>query len=100
MNIEFLPEAKEEFFEAARYYESEAPGVGISFITSVHMAVGKVVEFPLAAQVMRSGIRKKVLQHFSYNIFYAVEAETIVIVAVAHQRKRPNYWRGRLKSLR
>lgn len=98
MKIVFLPEADEEFREAARYYESEAAGVGIAFIVVVHKAVDKVVEFPLAAQVMRAGIRRKVLQHFSYNLFYAVEADTIVIVAVAHQRKRPNYWRGRLKS--
>jgi len=36
MNYAFLPEADEEFREAARYYESEAPGVGLAFITEVH----------------------------------------------------------------
>lgn len=97
MKTEFLPEADEEFREAARYYESEAAGVGISFIVAVHKAVAQVVEFPLAAQLIRAGIRKKVMRHFSYNIFYAVEADTLIIIAVAHQRKRPNYWRGRLK---
>lgn len=30
----FLSEADEEFREAARYYEREAPGLGIAFITS------------------------------------------------------------------
>lgn len=97
MKSEFLTEADEEFREAARYYEGEAAGVGLAFIVAVHKAVAEVVEFPLAAQAMRAGIRKKVLHHFSYNLFYAVEADTIVIVAVAHQRKRPNYWRSRLK---
>lgn len=98
MTFEFLPAADEEFREAARYYESEAAGVGLSFIAAVHKAVAEVIEFPLAAQMMRVGIRKKVLRHFAYNLFYAVEAGTIVIVAVAHQRKRPNYWRARLKA--
>jgi len=97
VKIEFLPEADEEFREAARYYESEAAGVGLSFIAAVHKAVDDIVEFPLATQIHRAGIRKKVLRHFSYNIFYAVETDTIVIAAVAHQRKRPNYWRARLK---
>lgn len=83
MTFEFLPAADEEFREAARYYESEAAGVGLSFI---------------AAQMMRVGIRKKVLRHFAYNLFYAVEADAIVAVAVAHHRKRPNYWRTRLKA--
>ena len=36
MNFEFLPEADEEFREASRYYENEAPGVGLAFITEVH----------------------------------------------------------------
>jgi len=100
VKIEFLPEADEEFREAARYYESEAAGVGMAFIVAVHKAAGEVVEFPLAAQALRAGIRKKVLQHFAYNLFYAIEIDAIVIVAVAHQRKRPNYWRARLKFRR
>lgn len=97
MKIEFLPEADEEFREAARYYEGEAAGVGVAFIAAVHKAVEEVVEFPLAAQVYRAGIRKKVLRHFSYKLFYAIETDALVIVAVAHQRKRPNYWHARLK---
>lgn len=99
MKTEFLPEADEEFREAARYYESEAAGIGLAFIAAVHKAVFEVQTMPLATTVVRGGIRKKVLRHFAYNIFYAVEADTLVIVAVAHQRKRPNYyWRARLKS--
>jgi plasmid stabilization system protein ParE len=97
VKIEFLPEADEEFREAARYYESEAAGVGLSFIAAVHKTIEEIVEFPLATQVQRADIRKKVMRHFAYNIFYAVEVDTIVIAAVAHQRKRPNYWLARMR---
>lgn len=98
MKSEFLPEADEEFREAARYYESEAAGVGLSFIAAVHKSVAEIIELPLAAPVVRAGIRKKVLRSFSYNILYAVEADTIVIIAVAHHRRRPNYWSVRIKT--
>jgi plasmid stabilization system protein ParE len=98
LKTEFLAEADDEFREAARYYESEAAGVGLAFITAVHQAVSEMQAFPLATPSVRGGIRKKVLRHFSYTIFYAVEADTLVIIAVAHQRKRPNYWRNRFKS--
>ena len=47
MKVEFLPEADEEFREAARYYESEAAGVGVAFIAAVHKAVSEVEIFPL-----------------------------------------------------
>jgi len=50
MNIAFLPEADEEFREAARYYESEAPGVGLAFITEVHRAISLVVSHPRSAE--------------------------------------------------
>jgi toxin ParE1/3/4 len=100
MNFEFLPEAEEEFREAARYYETEAPGVGITFITAVRRAVGLVAENPYAAVSVGGGIRKKVLTHFPYNILYAVEPESILIVAVAHHKRRPRYWRTRIKQIK
>lgn len=98
MKAEFLTEADDEFREAARYYETEAAGVGVAFIAALHKAVSEILEFPFATPFVRGSVRKKVLRHFSYNIFYAVEADTIIIVAVAHQRKRPSYWRARIKS--
>jgi len=98
LKIEFQTEADEEFREAARYYENEAPGVGLAFVVEVHKAVAELTEFPLTAQIVRASIRKKVLRHFPYNILYSIELDKIVIVAVAHQRRRPNYWRNRLKK--
>jgi len=100
MKSEFLPEAAEEFREAVRYYENEAPGVGLRFVAEVRRGVRFVSEHSYAATIVGSGIRKKVLKHFPYNLLYAVESDLIVIVAVAHQKRRPRYWRGRVKELR
>jgi len=100
MNSEFLPEADEEFREAVRYYEKEAPGVGLRFVAEVRRGVTFIIENPYAAASVGSGIRRKVLNHFPYSLLYAVESELLVIVAVAHQKRRPRYWRGRVKELR
>lgn len=100
MNFEFLPEAEEEFREAVRYYETEAPGVGVSFITTVRRAVALISENPYAAVPAGGGIRKKVLTHFPYNILYTVERDLVLIVAVAHQKRRPRYWRARIKLIK
>ena len=100
MKSEFLPEAEEEFREVAWYYEKEAPGVGLRFIAEVRKGVTFITENPYAAVDVGSGIRRKVLNHFPYSLMYAVEAELIVILAVAHQKRRPRYWRGRVKELR
>ncbi len=99
MNFEFLPEANEEFREASRYYENEAPGVGLAFIAEVHRVISMVISHPLAAKKIRGTIRSKVLLHFPYSLFYSIESNLILIVAVAHQKRRPTYWRSRLKSM-
>ena len=99
MKAEFLPEAEDEFIEAARYYEGAAPGVGFRFIAEVHRCLGFVSEHPLAAPE-KKGVRKKLLNHFPYNLLYAVETDLIVVVAVAHQKRRPGYWRSRVKKVK
>ena len=99
MNTEFLPEAEEELVEAARYYESAAPGVGFRFVAEVHRCLSFVSEHPYAAAAEK-GVRKKLLNHFSYNLLYAVESELVVVVAVAHQKRRPGYWTSRVKKIK
>lgn len=98
MKSEFLPEAEEEFREAARYYEKEAPGIGLRFIAEVRRGVIFITENPYAAVSVGTGIRRKAMNHFPYSLVYAVEAEFVVILAVAHQKRRPKYWLGRVKA--
>ena len=100
MKAVFLPEAEKEFREAARYYEHEASGVGLAFVIEVHKAVDAIVAHPLASPEVRGSIRKKVLKHFPYNVLYSMETDLVVIVAIAHQKRRPTYWRRRVRSRR
>ena len=100
MISEFLPEAEQELREAARYYESEAPGLGVTYIAEVRRVVRSIIENPYTAAAVGSGIRRKVLSNFPYNILYSVERDVIVIVAVAHQKRRPRYWRARIKQIK
>lgn len=70
----------------------------MAFAVAIHKTIADIAEFPLAVPLIRIGIRKKVLLHFPYNVLYSVESDTLLIVAVAHQKRRPNYWRSRLKK--
>jgi len=100
LNAEFLPEADQEFREAARYYETEAPGVGVAFVAEVRGAVRSIIENPYAAAAVTAGIRRTVLKHFPYNILYAIGPGLIVVVAVAHQKRRPRYWQSRIRQIK
>ena len=100
MRTLFLPDAGEEFLEAARFYDSEAPGVGMAFIVEIHKAISILVIQPLSAPEARNNIRKKTIKHFPYSLFYSVESDVIVIVAVAHHKRRPSYWHKKVRSPR
>jgi plasmid stabilization system protein ParE len=96
MRITFHPDADEEIAEAARYYESKSPGLGFSFLVAVQAAIEQIVAHPLGCEVVGDDIRRKLLRRFPYSLLYAVETDRIRIIAVAHQKRRPNYWRSRL----
>lgn len=93
----FLPEADEEFREAAHYYENECPGLGLTFITAVHKTISEIMKHPMAATPVGVGIRRKVVGRFPYSVLYAVEGNVLVVIAVAHQRRRPGYWKSRIE---
>lgn len=100
MTAEFLPEAEEELREATRYYETGAPGVGVAFVAEVRRTVRSIIENPYGAKTVGTGIRSKVMNHFPYNILDAAEPDLIVIVAIAHQKRRPRYWLSRIKTIK
>lgn len=91
----YLPLAREELNEAAAFYEASVPGLGEAFLDDVERAIETVRERPGIGASMGRGFRKSILRRFPFTIVYAQRDEEIVIVAIAHQRRRPGYWRGR-----
>jgi plasmid stabilization system protein ParE len=100
MRLLFHPDAEEELLEASRYYELEAPGVGLAFLAEVHRTLQAILDHPATAPKVNGNIRKKILKHFPYSILLATGADQIIVVAVAHHKRRPTYWHKRLRSHR
>ena len=65
-----------------------------AFAQEVDAAVSRIAETPIRYPLAEHGTRRIVLQRFPYNVFYRVGAEETVVVAVAHQKRRPGYWSG------
>lgn len=91
----FHPEAAIEFEEAAAFYESRVAGLGKSFFAEVERTVGFILEFPDAGAPFDGDLRRVRVDRFPYSIVYQRSVDSVVIIAVAHQRRRPGYWRGR-----
>lgn len=87
--------AERELNDAAAYYALARPGLGEAFLASVQRAVGAVAAVPLAGAVAADDVRKRLVTRFPYCVFYRVHADHIRVLAIAHQRRRPFYWRSR-----
>ena len=90
------PDARREFDDAADYYERESRGLGALFTDEVVAGFAHIREHPSAAPEIAKNIRKLVLARFPFNLIYETRKDSMRVLAVAHQRKRPYYWQGRM----
>ena len=97
-HVVFLPEAEQEMLEAALYYESKASRLGVDFLSEVERAVKSIAESPNTWPVIQSELRRRLIKRFPFGILYRVESEEIVVIAVAHLRRKPGYWKERIKG--
>ena len=90
-------EAEAELKAAADYYEAKRPGLGLAFEARIreafHTIQTNAALFPL---YKNKPLRKCVIAQFPYLVFYRELDEFIIIIAVAHARRRPDYWKKRL----
>lgn len=99
MTVRFLKEAEAELDEAVAYYDGQMTGLGAEFASEVRISLGHIVEFPKAWQFLSPRIRRCRLRRFPYGLVYAVLGSEIVVVAVMHLHRAPDYWQGRLTRL-
>ena len=90
--VRFSMLASQELEDAIRYYEIESPGLGMKFRSEVRKAVRRIAKYPSAWSVERGDVRKCLLHKFPYKLLYAIEPDHVIILAVAHQHRRPDYW--------
>jgi plasmid stabilization system protein ParE len=92
MRVVFLEPAARELQSAVRYYELELAGLGQQFKQEVRRAVRRITEYPEAWSIERDSIRRCLLHRFPYKLLYAIRDQQIIVLAVAHQHRKPDYW--------
>ena len=96
MRFEFHPEALDEYNEAAHRYAKREPGLDLRFIVCVENAIEMIIEDPLRWRRFDEDVRRCLTRVFPYGIFYTVEADFVLIVAIAHCSREPGYWKNRI----
>ena len=96
MKVTFHPAAAEEFRVAAGYYDDVLPELGRRFYEAVRHAADLVAQYPDAGSPRtRTGARQLLIVGFPYDLVYWRRGEEVEVLALAHHRRRPNYWRER-----
>ncbi|MGK2915353.1 MAG: type II toxin-antitoxin system RelE/ParE family toxin [Porticoccaceae bacterium] len=96
MELIFAKLAQAEMAEARRYYERQQRGLGQEFLREASLCAKRISAQPLAWKIEIEPVRRLLFNRFPYKMLYAVRADRIVVLAVAHQHRDPEYWIDRI----
>jgi len=97
VTVRFLEIAEIELDQAIHWHEAQASGLGNAFLIEVLSAADRIARFPEAWQSLGEGVRRCRLSRFPYGLIYTIDNGDILVLAVAHLHRQPDYWRDRLK---
>jgi len=98
MKMQVLQEAEDEFSEAIQHYEDITPGLGVRLKSEVRGVLSWIQKNPDRPRLRPRGYRRVNCTTFPYYIAYLVLPGEIFILAIAHAKRRPDYWAPRLES--
>jgi toxin ParE1/3/4 len=93
--VRLVAEAEDDLAEAAAFLEGRVAGLGIRLAGEVEHAIERLRENPHVGAHLGGGVRKLRVNRFPYTLIYRILPTEVLVLAVAHHRRRPSYWRGR-----
>ncbi|MBM4047837.1 MAG: type II toxin-antitoxin system RelE/ParE family toxin [Planctomycetes bacterium] len=93
--VESHPEAVEEARAAREWYAERSPQAAEAFVAELDRAIEKIAEAPGRWPTHLHGTRRVLLRRFPFLVVYRERKDVVQVIAVAHGRRRPGYWRGR-----
>lgn len=92
----FHPEAALEFEEAIRFYQSRGGRLAARLNAEVRAAIERISEAPEQWSVLEEDVRRCFVRVFPYRVLYTIEPKFVLIIAIAHNKRAPGYWKHRL----
>lgn len=93
--VAFHLEAEAELVAAAKFYEVRSPGLGFELIAEITQATHALAAYPRVGRRFSRRLRRVLVRRFPFSLLYRIESDEVLIVAVAHVRRRPGFWRRR-----
>ena len=93
--VEFHPQAETEFAHIVEFYAERRPRLALEFAGAIEEAVTFIRSNPDAGTPVRGALRRWLVRRFPYSVIYREEAQRMYVLALAHHRQGPGYWRNR-----
>jgi plasmid stabilization system protein ParE len=93
---ELHPNATEELIDSAQFLNETSSGLASRFLDDFFRLVERIGEYPESGFRISGRVRGARVSDFHYDFVYRIDRDRIYIVAVAHQSRRPGYWKDRI----
>lgn len=93
--LELHPEALAEGEAAAAWYAERDARIAVRFAEELEAVLIRIAEAPDRWPTHLHGTRRVRMTRFPYLISYREESPRILVVAIAHAKRKPGYWRAR-----
>ena len=93
--VKFHPDAENEMIKAAVYYETQQSQLGRRFLASVQDTINRIVFNPRLYPAIDLDVRRCLTKTFPFGILFRELPDKVVIMAVMHLHRDPDYWKNR-----
>jgi hypothetical protein len=100
VKLRLLAQAEEEAEQAAHWYEDRKDGLGFDFLDALTRGLEKIEQNPQSYALTETlqatrEVRQFLLGRFPFAIIYELRSDEVLVLAIAHVRRRPDYWKRR-----
>jgi len=92
----FHCEANVELTATAKYYQCQRQELARDFLRAVRAAKSAIQQNPERFSFLSKPVRRCRIVGFPYRLVYEVLDDCVHVLAVMHDSRDPNYWKGRL----
>ncbi|MCI5122554.1 MAG: type II toxin-antitoxin system RelE/ParE family toxin [Candidatus Electrothrix sp. AUS4] len=94
--VHLQPDAEIDIEEAAAWYELQRKRLGHEFLDEVLSTFSQIEDNPYIYPVVYRNIRRAVMSRFPFAVYYLLNEEAAVVIAVMHGSRHPARWRKRI----
>jgi hypothetical protein len=94
--LRFHPDVSIDVKGSFDWYEEQSIGLGSRFISQLEYAYEAISYSPQIWSPFEHEFQRYILPHFPFSVIYKESHDTIFVLAVMHNSRKPGYWKERL----